>query len=146
MKLHLLSMIVVLGLLGIVAGCATTAPEPMEPVAEPAPIMMAPPQIPPELNVVAFLDPDLAEDVAVARTEYRRTASNTLEVVTSFKNLSGCPMNLQARVLYFSEDRVPQEKAHAWQPVFLPANGMGIFSARSFQSDSEYFYIEVIPL
>ncbi|MCC6145536.1 MAG: hypothetical protein IT368_17150, partial [Candidatus Hydrogenedentes bacterium] len=84
MKLHLLSMTIVLGLLGIVAGCATTAPESMEPVAEPAPIMMAPPQIPPELNVVAFLDPDLAEDVAVARTDYRRTESNTLEVVTSF--------------------------------------------------------------
>jgi hypothetical protein len=139
-----LSILVVIGLITVGAGCATTAPEP--PLAESAMMMPPPTQIPPELNIVAFLDPNVADMVAVAKTDYRRTDSNTLEVVASFKNLSGCAMTLQARALYFSHDRVPQEKAQAWQPIYLPANGMGFFTARSLQADSEYFYVEVMPL
>lgn len=138
MKLH--AILCVAALAFVTAGCAHDAGTAIEPGPYMAPL------VPADLNSVAFLNPQLEKHVAVTKTFHRRTASNTFEVVTTFKNLCDCPIQLQARTQYFNSDRQPQEGPNAWQPVYLPPNGIETYVSRSYNTGLEYYHVEVMSL
>lgn len=119
----------------------------VEPIALERPVTIpAPPQIPPILNSVEFVSPELVDRVVVTHTGYERTPGQAFKVQCTLRNMSGEPIRLQARTQYFSEDRQSQEGPGAWQLVFLPANGMDTYTAYSYGTNLEYYYVEVKEL
>lgn len=108
--------------------------------------VIVPPPIPTELNSVAFLTDGLGERVLVQNTTYHRTPSNTLEVVTSFKNITKKDVRLKVRTQFFDGDRVHQEGPRAWTMVFLPPQGIDTYKSHSYDKDALYYYVEVVEM
>lgn len=82
--------------------------------------------------------------VAVESNGAKRTETGTLKVWAVLRNRTDYNLQVQARVQFFDEYKVPVEGPSAWQRIILPANSVSAYKENSLgMNELKYYYIEV---
>lgn len=124
----------------------------------------APPQViaPVQMNSVIYTDKSLNEvktlrifestfdtsffvhnlKVSVQKQGIKASPTGTAEAWVMLKNHTEQNINIQGRVQYFDQSQAPSEAVSAWQRVFIPANGSGVYKELAINQDSTYYQIE----
>jgi len=106
------------------------------------------------MNTVNILDKSLQDwhgdpeqkrgKIAVEATNARRTPTGTVEVWATLRNRTDHALQLEGRSQFFDRDEAPVEGPTAWQRVFLPPNGVGVYKERSTKvMEVGYYYVEI---
>lgn len=98
------------------------------------------------LDSAGYVTPGLERRVAVERTDALRTANNTLEICCTLRNRTEYAQKVQVRTQYLADDRAVLEGPDAWQPVYLPPNGIETYRTYSRGAEAAHYYIEVMEL
>jgi hypothetical protein len=101
-----------------------------------------------QMNTVGIVDAGLVSSgpfsgkgrIAVSSTNARRTATGTLEARAHVRNCTAEPIQLEARALFFDEDKFPVEEPTAWTRIFLPTNSAVSYQALSANDRKVAFY------
>lgn len=82
--------------------------------------------------------------IAVESQGARRTATGTLEVYAVFRNRTDYPLQIEGRVQFFDQDKVPVEGPSAWQRVYLQPNAVQAYREASTRvHDVAHYYVEI---
>jgi hypothetical protein len=93
------------------------------------------------LNAVLFTDESIVDEVLVQGLFARRTATDSIEVITRIVNCTDEPVLLQARSLFMDNKQLPTEGSSVWQNVFLSPHGTGAFQAISLGTAEVAYYL-----
>lgn len=81
--------------------------------------------------------------IAVEDQGWQFTETGNREVWATFRNRTDYPLQLECRVHFFSDAKVPIEEPTTWQRVFLLPNSVASYKEKSTRKDVEYYYTEV---
>lgn len=82
--------------------------------------------------------------LAIENQGARRTATGTLEVYAVIRNRTDYPLQVEGRVQFFDQDRVPVEGPTAWQRVYLQPNSVSTWRDASTRvHDVAHYYVEI---
>jgi hypothetical protein len=82
--------------------------------------------------------------IAVEATNSRRTPTGTLEVWAELRNRTNYPLQIEGRTTFFDKDKAPVDGPTAWQRVFLPSQGIGVYKELSTKIEEvNIYYIEL---
>ena len=116
----------------------------------------------PKMNTVAILDKSLQRwimfeetadgsihhatvgKIAVESSGAKRNETGTLKVWAVLRNRTDYDLQIEARVQFFDEYKVPVEGPSSWQRMVLPANSVSAYKENSLgMNELKYYYIEV---
>lgn len=95
------------------------------------------------LNSVSVLDRSIANKVFVEGSGSSRTATNTLQVWSTFRNRTDYPLQLEVRVSFYDAAQAPMDGPTQWQRIQLPGNGTAHFKDFSTKVNIGYYHVEV---
>ncbi|MDA7817193.1 hypothetical protein N9A28_03265 [Sulfurimonas sp.] len=82
--------------------------------------------------------------IAVESSGAKRNETGTLKVWAVLRNRTDFPLQVQARVQFFDEYKVPVEGPSSWQRIILSPNSISAYKENSMgMNDLKYYYIEV---
>ena len=93
------------------------------------------------LDSVSVTDPDLYGLILVQAVGARRTATNTVEVMTRLVNCTNSPLLVQGRTHFLSEGQGSVEPVSAWKLVNMAPKAIGHYSESSIEVDKVGNYL-----
>lgn len=82
--------------------------------------------------------------IAVESSGAKRNETGTLKVWTVLRNRTDHNLQVEARVQFFDQEKVPVEGPSSWQRIVLPANSISTYKENSLgTSELKFYYIEV---
>lgn len=115
-----------------------------------------------KMNTVAILDKELQRwrmfeetadgsihhttvgKIAVESSGAKRNETGTLKVWAVLRNRTDYNLQVEVRVQFFDEYKVPSEGPSSWQRMVLPANSVTAYKENSLgMNELKYYYIEV---
>ncbi|MFQ5450238.1 MAG: hypothetical protein ACE5E9_06385 [Nitrospinaceae bacterium] len=90
-------------------------------------------------EMAAQQNPVVRFKISVEQSEFRRTPTGTMEVLTILRNHTNFPLQIEGKTHFFDKNKSPGEVT-AWQRVQLPPKGIGTYKAFSTQGEEAHFY------
>ena len=101
-----------------------------------------------KMNSVAIIDTSLqslqGDVISVETTTSRRTPTGTVEAIAVLRNRTDSPIQVEGRIQFFDDQKIPVESPTAWQRIFLNPNSVETFRGYSSKVEGIHdFYIEL---
>lgn len=97
-----------------------------------------------QYNKVVIVDTALNGKIAIENHGARKTPTGTIEVYATLRNRTDFEQQVEARVQFFDEQKVPIEAPSQWQRVILAPKTVGAYKELSIHEQiAGFYYVEL---